>query len=122
MKVKIFLVGKGPICELETDFNIKVYSLKQKVLSETGIPVEQQSLFYAGKRLSDEKSLFESDLPAKSDVVTLLLMTAVRLTPKVEQTNTCTYDFVFLIVFSGLASSASGVFWRCENWLFAVVS
>jgi hypothetical protein len=112
MKIKIFLVGKGPICELDADFNIKVSSLKQRVLSETGIPtgalvvscfflfcfhgsdffptaflcclmidlvflifLEQQSLFYAGKRLSDDKSLFESDLPAKSDVVTLLLMT-----------------------------------------------
>eukprot|EP01122_Echinamoeba_exundans_P005985 TRINITY_DN1619_c0_g1_i2.p1 TRINITY_DN1619_c0_g1~~TRINITY_DN1619_c0_g1_i2.p1 ORF type:complete len:717 (+),score=128.54 TRINITY_DN1619_c0_g1_i2:72-2222(+) len=87
MKVKIFLVGKGPICELETDFNIKVYSLKQKVLSETGIPVEQQSLFYAGKRLSDEKSLFESDLPAKSDVVTLLLMTATQPSTPVKSAS-----------------------------------
>lgn len=106
MRVKIFLVGKGPVCELEADVSIKVIALKQRVTSEIGIPVgahalfrcfscfleslsvsppshlqffrpllDQQSLFYAGKRLADDKSLSDSDLPAKSDVVTLLLMT-----------------------------------------------
>ncbi|KAJ3986095.1 putative NEDD8-like protein [Lentinula detonsa] len=65
----------GKELEIDVDSDAKIFTIKEKVEEQQGIPPVQQRLIFGGKQLDDDKHLAETNIVAGS---TLHLVLALR--------------------------------------------
>ncbi|KAJ4487540.1 putative NEDD8-like protein [Lentinula aciculospora] len=65
----------GKELEIDVDSEAKIFTIKEKVEEQQGIPPVQQRLIFGGKQLDDEKLLSDTNIVAGS---TLHLVLALR--------------------------------------------
>ena len=71
----------GKLIKIEVEPNDTIRNVKEKVLYAEGIPLEQQNIYFAGRKLEDEKRLEDYNIKEECTLQVMLKIRGCRLPP-----------------------------------------